>query len=165
MEIHNRNLPAALVQWIRSIFQEGLVLTEDVDRYMDSAFGTQDVGDILANTPDSESGPLLELLCFPDRKLQLRYESRWGGNAFTPDDQRVIIAALGCAPLSTAVRSTSGDLLGTIEIPPFVLASVVHRLRITWQPPPRLDRALTRHHPLTVPVEGLAPLLRDRSQP
>jgi hypothetical protein len=147
MKMHSRHQPTALVQWIRSVFREGLVLTEEVARYMDSAFGTQDVGDVLANTPDSESGPLLELLCFPDRKLQLRYESRWGGNAFTADDQRAVIAELGRAPLPTAILSTSGDLLGTIEIPPFVLASVIHRLRITWQPPRRLAQALTRHYP------------------
>jgi len=145
MKMHSRNLPTALVQWIRSVFREGLVLTEDVARYMESAFGTQDVGDVLANTPDSDSGPLLELLCFPDRKLQLRYESRWGGNTFTAGDQRAIIVELSRAPLPAAVRSISGELLGTIEIPPFVLASVIHRLRITWQPPHRLARALTRH--------------------
>ena len=144
--MHSRNLPAALVQWIRSVFRKGLVLTEDVARYMDSVFGTQDVRDVLANAPDSESGPLLELLCFPDRKFQLRYESRWGGTAFTADDQRAVIAALGRAPLPTAIRSTDGDLLGAIEIPPFVLASVVLRLRITWQSASRLTRALTRHH-------------------
>lgn len=145
--MHGRILHTALVQWIRAAIQEGLVLTEDVTRYMESAFGTQDVGDVLANAPDSETGPLLELLCFPDRELQLRFESRWGDNAFTADDQRAIIAQSGRTPLSTVIRSTSGALLGAIDIPPFVLEAVVQRLRITWQPPPRLTRALARHCP------------------
>lgn len=147
MGMHGRNLHTDLVQWIRAAFQEGLVLTADVARYMESAFGTQNVGDVLANVPDSESGPLLELLCFPDRELQLRFESRWGDNAFTADDQRAIIAKLGRTPLSTVIRSTSGALLGAIEIPPFVLETAIQRLRITWQPPPRLTRALARHCP------------------
>lgn len=145
--MHGRILHTALVQWIRSVFQEGLVLTEDVARYMDSAFGTQDVEAVLSNAPDSETGPLLELLCFPDRELQLRFESRWGGCAFTADDRRAVIAQLGRTPQSTVIRSTSGALLGSIEIPPFVLEAVIQRLRITWQPPHQLTRALTRHHP------------------
>lgn len=147
MKMHGRILHTALAQWLRSVFQEGLVLSEDVARYMDSAFGTQDIGAVLANAPDCESGPLLELLCFPDRQLQLRFESRWGDHAFTAEDQRAVIAQLGREPLPAAVRSTSGTLLGSIEIPLFVLESVVQRLRITWQPPPRLTQALTRHYP------------------
>jgi hypothetical protein len=146
MKTHGPSPPKALAQWIRSVFQEGLVLTEDVVRYMDSAFGTQNIAAVLANAPDSESGPLLELLCFPDRELQLRFESEWGGNTFTADDQCAIIAELGRAPLPVAIRSTSGALLGSIEIPHFVLSSVVQRLRITWQPPLRLTQALTRRH-------------------
>lgn len=147
MKIHGRNLRTALVQWIRSVFQKGLVLSGDVAHYMDSTFGTQDIEAILANAPDSETGPLLELLCYPDRELQLHFESCWGSNTFTADDQRAIIARLGRAPLPTVIRSTSGDLLGSIDIPPFVLKTVVQRLKITWQPPPPLARILTRHCP------------------
>jgi len=147
MKMSGRNLNTHLVQWIRSVFREGLVLTEDVARYMDSTFGTQDVGAVLANVAGSETGPLLELLCFPDRELQLRYETRWGGNAFTADDQRAIMSQLGRTPITTVIRSASGALLGSIEIPPFVLESVVQRLRITWQPPPRLTRAMVRLQP------------------
>ncbi len=61
-----------LVPWIRSVFREGLVLTDDVARYMDSTFATQDLGAVLTNAAGSETGPLLELLCFPDRELQTR---------------------------------------------------------------------------------------------
>jgi hypothetical protein len=147
MKMHGRNLRTAMAQWIRSVFQEGLVLTEDVARYMDSAFGTQDIEAVLASATDSETGPLLELLSFPDRELQMRFESRWEGIAFTADDQRAIIAQLGRTPLPTAIRSTSGAVLGSIDIPPFVLETVVQRLKITWQPPFRLTRALDRHYP------------------
>jgi hypothetical protein len=142
MKMHGQVLHTALVQWICSVFREGLVLTEDVARYMDSAFGTRDIAAVLESAPDSETGPLLELLCFPDRELQQRFESRWGGNVFTADDQRAIIAQLGRKPLPVVIRSTSGTLLGSIDIPPFVLETVVQRLRITWQPPSELNRIL-----------------------
>jgi hypothetical protein len=146
MKTRRPTTPEALVHWIRSVLQEGLVLTEEVARYMDSAFGTQDVDAVLATAPDWEVIPLLELLCFPDRELQLRFECRWEGHVFTADDQRAVIAQLGRTPLSAVIRSMSGNVLGSAEIPPFVLEAVVHRLKITWQPPPELSRALARHH-------------------
>ena len=147
MKMHGPPLHTALVQWIRSVLREGLALTEDVTRYMDSAFGTHDVEAVLASAPDSETGPLVELLCFPDREMQHRFESRWGDEAFTAEDQRAIITQISRTPISTVIRSASGVLLGSVEIPAFVLASVVQRLRIPWRPPPQLTRALIRHHP------------------
>jgi hypothetical protein len=147
MKTHSPSPPEALAQWIRSIFREGLILDANVVRYMESAFGTRDIQAVLRDAPDSDTGPLLELLCFPDRDLRLRFEARWGDNAFTADDRRAVIAQLGRSPLSAEVRSTSGKLLGSIDIPPFVLETVVARLKITRPPPPQLTRAIARYCP------------------
>ena len=109
--MHGPILHTALVRWIRSVFQEGLVLTADVIQFMESVFGTQDIEAVLKEAHDCESGSLLELLCFPDRELRLRFERRWGGHAFTTGDQRTIISQLCRTPLHAVVKSTSGAAL------------------------------------------------------
>jgi hypothetical protein len=147
MKLNGRLLHTAFIQWIRSEFQKGLVLTADVRRFMESAFGTLDIEAVLKTAHDSETGPLLELLCFPDRGLRLRFESHWGDRTFTMGDQSAVIALLSGSPLNTVVKSTSGASLVSIEIPPFVLEAAVRRLRITWQPPPSLVRSLARLNP------------------
>jgi hypothetical protein len=159
MEMHGPILHTALVRWIRSVFQEGLVLTADVIQFMESVFGTQDIEAVLKEAHDCESGSLLELLCFPDRELRLRFERRWGGHGFTTGDQRTIISQLCRTPLHAVVKSTSGAALVPVEIPSFVLETVVRRLRITWQPPPQLARALALLDP---PEHGPAIRVRLR---
>jgi hypothetical protein len=146
MQKHGATLHTALVQWIRSVFQEGLVLTEDVTRFMESAFGTQDIVEVLQSTHDSETGPLLELLCFPDRELQIRFESRWGNYTFTADDHRAVTWKLCRPPLETVVKSLSGTVLGSIVLPAGVLESAVRRLQITWRPPQALAQVIDRCH-------------------
>jgi hypothetical protein len=145
MKMHGAILHTALVQWIRSVYQEGLILTDDGVRFMESTFGTQDLTAVLEEAHDSETGPLLELLCFPDRELQTRFESRWGDCTFTEDDRSAITSELCRPPLETAVKSPSGTALGSIVIPPGVLEAVVRRLQITWRPPHALARAIARH--------------------
>jgi hypothetical protein len=119
MKMHGVILHTALVQWIHSVFQEGLVLTEDVARFMETAFGTQDIEGVLRNAQDSDTGPLLELLCSPDLELRIRFEAHWGGHSFTTGDQIAIISQLCRTPLNTVVKSTTGASLVAIDIPSF----------------------------------------------
>lgn len=146
--MENDAQPTALIGWIRKVFQEGLVLTADIARYMDSAFGTQDLDAVLSDEDrDSEADSLLELLCFPDRALQMQFESRWGHRTFTARDLAVIELQLDKTILRARILSTSGTLLASVDMPPFALQAFVDRLHITWQPPHGISAVLQRHHP------------------
>jgi hypothetical protein len=142
----DHDLPTALTQWILEVFQEGLSLTQDVARFMESAFGTRDLGAVLSQTRDSEIDSLLELLCYPDTDLQIQFESRWGHYTFTADDLSAVVTLLGETALRARILSPAGTLLALIDIPPFALEAFVQRLNITWQPPPQLSSALAQHH-------------------
>jgi hypothetical protein len=146
MKMHGVILQTALVQWIRSVFQQGLVLNDDVIRFAESTFGTQDMMAVLEEAPDCETGPLLELLCYPDRELQIRFENRWGDYPFSEDDRSAITAQLCRAPLKTIIKSTSGTPLGPIVIPAFVLETSIQRLQLTRHPPAQLARAIAGHY-------------------
>jgi len=140
-------LPTALTQWIRGVFRKGLFLTDDIARFMESAFGTQDLSAVLAQTQDSEIDSLLELLCYPDTDLQIQFESRWGQYPFTTNDLTAVVTLLGETGLRTRILSHAGTLLAFIDMPPFALEAFVQRLNITWQPPSELSSALAQHHP------------------
>ena len=145
--MNDHTLQTDLTQWIRGVFRQGLVLSEDVARFMESAFGTRDLSAVLSESHDSEIDSLLELLCFPDLQLQARFESRWGRHAFTDDDLAAVLELMGAGPLRTAIMSPAGDRLAFVDMPPFALQAFVQRLKITWQPPPQLARVLEEHHP------------------
>lgn len=145
--MNDQALQTALIQWIQGVFQEGLVLSDDVVHFMEATFGTRELDAVLSETGDSEIDSLLELLCYPDRQLQLRFESRWGHFAFTANDLAAVVNLLGATALRTRIISPAGTLLATVDMPSFALEAFVQRLKITWQPPSQLARALERHHP------------------
>ena len=140
--MNDQSLQTALVSWIHEIFREGIVLDDDVARFMNATFGTQDITAVLSETRDGEIDSLLELLCYPDKALQIRFESRWGRSVFEESDLAAVVRKLGAAPLRTDILSPEGTCLTTIDIPPFVLLTFVQRLNTTWRPPLQLAQVL-----------------------
>jgi len=158
--MNDHALPIALTQWIQEVFRQGLVLTDDVAHFMESAFGTRDIDTVLSENRDSEIDSLLELLCYPDKDLQIRFESRWGHSTFTDDDLAAVVSLLGETALRTRIISPAGTLLAFVDMPPFAWQAFVQRLNITWQPPSQLSSALAQHRP---DERGLAIRVRLRN--
>ena len=141
-----RSPQTALAEWLQEIWREGLVLTDEVARFMDATFGSDDLATVLAESDDGEIDSLIELLCYPGKNIQIRYETRWGDQCFNPDDLSAVVAELSAADLKATVLSPSGSHLCSIELPTFALEAFVRRLNITWIPPQRLAEAVKRHH-------------------
>lgn len=123
----------ALAEWISSVFNDGIILTDDLVRFLEATFGSQDIVEILAGDHDSEMDSFLELLCYPDFNTQLQYETLWGDRRFGSDDLAVIVTHL--VPQQATITTPSGDWLGAIEVPAFALEAFVCRLNITWRLP------------------------------
>jgi hypothetical protein len=137
-------LQNTLAGWISRQLRRGIVLTDAVARFMESTFGCDDPAHILSQTDDSEADSLLELLCYPDTKVQISFESRWGERSWTLEDLAAVIGILCAAPLQAPVTSPSGQPLETIALPPFALETFVRRLNITRCLPARLAEATAR---------------------
>jgi hypothetical protein len=152
----------ALAKGIDDIFNEGLVLTEEVTRYLEATFGTADIAAVLAGPPDSEIDSLLELLCYPDWKVQVRIEALLRQQPFTAEQYQAVVRHLCAQPLRTRIVASSGTPLCTIDIPAFALEAFVRRLNITWQPPPALLQAVERHYDLPRGLEILVHLRNAR---
>ncbi len=138
---------AALVQWIRSILTQGIILSDTVQHYMEATFGTTDLAAILASETGGELDSLQELLFFPDRDLQIRYESRWGNEHFSTKDLSAIQSLVGQQSLRASIIQPGSATTLTIKVPAFALQAFVDRLNLTWQPAPLIATALERHWP------------------
>ena len=140
--MRNTPLQTALVEWIDGIFQEGIVLTEAVTRFMEATFGCRDVAGVLASENDSELDSFIDLLCYPDFDTQIRYESVWGNHNFDMDDQNEVIRQLCTEPRQTDIVSASGTILCAIMIPSFAVEAFVRRLNINRTIPAELSAKL-----------------------
>ena len=138
-------LQNSLAGWISRQLRHGLELTDAVVRFMESTFGCDDPAFILSHADDSEADSLLELLCYPDTKVQILFESRWGDRCWSQEDLAAVIGILCATPLIAPITSPSGQPLGTIALPPFALETFVRRLNITRCLPARLAEATARY--------------------
>lgn len=134
-----------LAQWLRIQLETELPVGADVHDFMKATFGTLHLEQILANTDDSETDSLLELIFFPDSTFQTLFETRWGHLVFSSDDRQAVIADLSARPLRAALRLPGRCDLYGCPVPEFALENFVQRLNITWQPQPELNQALQQH--------------------
>ncbi|MGD9365458.1 MAG: hypothetical protein PVH87_07165 [Desulfobacteraceae bacterium] len=135
----------ALSIWIRRQLEQGITVGGDVLNYLDATFGTQDLPLVLADADSGEIDSLLELLFFPDHKMQLAFEVQWGREVFREQDKDMVIEMLCATPLIAEV-----DLPGTrhkcaVSLPAFVLQTFVQRLNVCRRPPRTLIRAIDQH--------------------
>lgn len=135
----------ALSRWIAGELEAGIALTDDVLNYLDATFGTQDLAAVLADADDGEIDSFLELLFYPDARLQLKYEARWGREIFTGQDQEAVIASLCAAPVVAGITVPGTQRKISVPVPDFASGSFVQRLNICWQPPDKLYQYIDQH--------------------
>ncbi len=135
-----------LARWLADLLRQGITIGDDVTAYMEATFGTSDLAMLMADSEDSEIDSLLELIFYPDVEAQLRYESRWGEQQFTADQQSEIETALCATPMKVPLLQADDNHV-SIQPPDFALAAFVQRLNITWQSKAPLARTLKTSWP------------------
>jgi hypothetical protein len=134
-----------LSTWIREQLEQGTAVGDDVLHYLDATFGTQDLPAVLADADSGEIDSLLELLFFPDHKLQLAFEAQWGREVFSEQDREAVIEMLCATPLIADVGLPRTQYKCPVSVPAFVLQTFVQRLNICRQPPRTLAHAIDQH--------------------
>jgi hypothetical protein len=135
----------ALRRWITGELKDGIALTDDLLNFLDATFGTYDLSSVLAHADSSDIDSLLELLFYPDTKLQMRFEARWGQELFTEQDLEVVIVSLCALPLVARISLPQTQEKISVPVPAFASRSFVQRLNICWQPPVKLIQAMDKH--------------------
>lgn len=125
--------------------EQGIVVGDDLLHYLDATFGTQDLPSVLADADSGEIDSLLELLFFPDHKLQVAFEAQWGNDVFSELDRDAVIEMLCATPLIAEVGLPGLQHKCTVSVPAFVLQTFVQRLNVCRRPPRILIHTIDQH--------------------
>lgn len=143
--MNGKNPCKDLALWLRNQLESGITVGDDVLDFMEATFGTNQLEDIWSCAGNSETDSLMELIFYPDRSLQTRFEAQWGHVVFSSADQQAVIAQL-TATQPSAVLSVAGNAVPLRwTVPDFALEAFVQRLNISWQPASELNQVLQRH--------------------
>jgi len=134
-----------LAEQIRSLFSRGLEISAESRQYIDATFScpkAAQVAAICADRASCERDSLIELLLFPDRRMQMELEDtldRWQYNSADP---AALIDCLSRRPLHVRFYFPDGRGGFHLQVPPEALGSFVVRLHITRRLAPSLAHTL-----------------------
>jgi len=141
LKIPVENKCKSLADEILKILRKGLTLGSDVVNYIDSTFSNptiEELEDILQDDFNCEKDSLVELLFFPDRRLQHELEDLLESQHFQQEDEKEILSHLCRNPLGVTFHFTEKRGSFSFEIPEEVAHQFVKRLNISKQ----IDRNL-----------------------
>ena len=140
---------------IRAFMDDGLVLTEDVCRFMETTFGAADVETlqaVLADADSSEGESLLDLIFFPDQDLQVAIEPLLTEHRLGEADIAALAARLKRKPVLARLRIAGAERVIPVAMPAFAADAFLSRLHLAWQPEEALSAAI-----MSWEGRGLAP--------
>jgi len=137
-----------LADEIRKILNRGLTLDSDVVHYIDSTFSNPTVEElqvILHDDSNCEKDSLMELLFFPDEKMQVELEEMLENLQFEKQDEDCVLEALGreSLPVSMCLPQGRGSL--SLALPHEVAPGFITRLRISKHLDGKLREAVNRY--------------------
>lgn len=126
---------------ITSYFEDGITLDSHTKRYIDTCIpdiSFQGLANRICIKADFDDAPLMELIFFPDEALQLRLEPLLEKDIFNVADENEITKRLLEADIQTTLRETGSNATLPIQVPAFIFAPFVRRLKISRQIPQQL---------------------------
>lgn len=132
---------------LRRYMAGGIVLTEDVRRFMEATFGDASVATLqalLADESSTERDSLMDLVFFPGPSLQIAIEPILENHCLTGDDVTLLAALLKATPVATTLRIPGTDAAVPTALPAFLVDAFLARLNIIWQPAEALTAAIAR---------------------
>ncbi len=135
-----------LIQEIESIFLEGLNPDSDVWDFINSGYSDpspEELSEILADPENHGAEPVMELLFFPDERVQARLEPLLEAEAFEPADEKIISSELARRRPFTHLTLPSGSDL-QFYVPDWASEGFVRRLHIAKRLDPILIEAVER---------------------
>ncbi len=136
-----------LAQEIRAIFQDGLTISPQVLRYINSTFSNPEISELealLNDESDCERDPLLELIFFPDDAARIRLEPLFEKENFLKDDAQAVSNLLYSEHIRVALRFPDGNAL-VINLPEDAAYRFISRLNISYKADRQLLEIVNAH--------------------
>lgn len=133
---------------IYELFYNGIIISDDVIHYMDTAFSCTDTAaleDILNDESGMEKEPLIELLLFPDESIQAQLESILESFKFEKQDiNKVLSLVMKKSPVAR-FEDPGRHFNFNFNIPEWAAEQFIHRLNISTQAPALVLQAVENH--------------------
>lgn len=132
---------------IMEIFSRGLILDAEAVQYIDSTLSNpslEELGRIMEDASDCESETLLEMVFFPDERLQIELEETLSQHQYVREDEnKVLKTILSTAPEVHLIFPAKGQAL-KLTVPENAAAKFVSRLNIARQMDQRIVDAIEK---------------------
>jgi hypothetical protein len=135
---------------IQQLLARGLILSDDVQHYCESALGAADpesVTELFQQADDSELASFLELVFFPDQEIKVCLEPELEHQTFQPGDETVIAELLVSALPVIQVYFPDSSKAIPVPLSPTSAENFLTRLRLRHGPPDELLRTIARTCP------------------
>jgi len=135
-----------LEQALRCSMASGVELTDDVRHFMAVTFGDASAATLqtlLADESSAERDSLLDLVFFPDPRLQQALEPVLTEHPPTEAAVGLLAERLKAAPLVAHLRFPETDMALPAAMPVFGVDAFLARLNLAWQPVADLAAAIT----------------------
>ena len=122
-----------LTKEIVSLLTKGIYLSPDVIHYIDSTLGQpslQELESVITDKNNCERDSLLELIFYPDEKIQIQLEYILESNSFTREDIQKVGAYLSTFNTKTLLLFPDGKTFLKMPFPGSVINNFVGRLNI-----------------------------------
>ncbi len=141
---------AVIAARLREVLGEGMDLNGNVVQTLDSLISPAsgaELTDAVGDGDKAESQTILELICFPDEKLQAKLEPLLADANLEPADAEQILARLSHPPPTARFTFPDGRGTAEVQLPESAAAAFLDRLHIDRNPDPRLVDAVAAGAP------------------
>jgi len=137
-----------LSKHILSLFHDGITISADVIDYIDSTFGCpslEELSEIFIDNKNCERDSLLELIFYPDEKIQMQFEEILESSTFQKKDKEKVEASLLSVNYE-AILLFSGDKKKLrLFVPQHVVKKFIQRLNIYKKTDSRILEAVNAY--------------------
>jgi hypothetical protein len=98
----------------------------------------------LADETDCDRDSLLDLIFFPDHRVQIGMEAMLEASCFSEDDETALHRRLDDEPVYSEIKMPDGHALVRILVPDFIKTQYLKRLNITWHIDPGVSAAIEK---------------------
>lgn len=134
-----------LANKINSLLYNGIALSRDALHYIDSTLGflaLEELEEILADQKNCERDSLLDLIFYPDEKIQMQFEDILESGKFQKGDEEKIVAYLSALKPETVVQFSGGKDFLKLSIPHTIIENFIRRLNIYQKTDSRILEAV-----------------------
>jgi len=134
-----------LAERISKILREGIHIDSEVMHFIDSTFSSPCINElekIIADHSDCERDSLIELIFYPDEKIQAKLEDLLESHHYCREDEKKVLDYLSCEPIESTIHFPENQGALSVKMPYEAADRFLARLNIHRKIDNRISAAI-----------------------